>query len=293
MRVSLKKYEAVSVTAESGSLTRAAQILGYTQSGISHMITSLEEELGVQLLTRKRGGAVLTAEGEQLMPLIDQMLGLHREVERLAGEMAKGGQVRIGAFTSVAVNWLPGILRMFREKYPEVRVVMLNGDYSDVNHWLLSGEIDIGFIALPGPAGCECIPLAEDPLSVVVPLGHRFCQMERVPIEEAAKEPIISLLQASSHDVHRALDSAGVRPEIRYTTKDDYAIIAMVREGLGVSIMPELLLKGQVSGVEVRRLSPPAYRTIALAVAADRKRVPAVRSFTECVTQWLQTNGTR
>jgi len=291
--MSLKKFEAAEAACRLGSLKKAAAELGYTQSGISHMISGLEQELGVTLLTRSKGGAGLTQEGVRLMPMIREMLAGYREILETASELSRGGVVKIGAFTSVAVNWLPGIIRMYREKHPEFRINMMNGDYNDVNIWLNSGEIDLGFIALPGPEGCRCVPLAEDPLSVVLPAGHRLCGMDPVPIGEVAKEPLISLLQASSQDVHRALDRAGVRPEIRYTTKDDYAIIAMVREGLGVSIMPELLLKGQMTGVAVRRLSPPAFRTIALAVPEGKEKPPAVRCFEECVIQWLSGQGLR
>ncbi|MBR4744026.1 MAG: LysR family transcriptional regulator [Oscillospiraceae bacterium] len=291
--MSLKKFEAAEAACRLGSLKKAAAELGYTQSGISHMISGLEQELGVTLLTRSKGGAGLTQEGARLMPMIREMLAGYREILGTASELSRGGVVKIGAFTSVAVNWLPGIIRMYREKHPEFRINMMNGDYNDVNIWLNNGEIDLGFIALPGPEGCRCVPLAEDPLSVVLPAGHRLCGMDPVPIGEVAKEPLISLLQASSQDVHRALDRAGVRPEIRYTTKDDYAIIAMVREGLGVSIMPELLLKGQMTGVAVRRLSPPAFRTIALAVPEGKEKPPAVRCFEECVIQWLSGQGLR
>ena len=291
--MSLKKFEAAEAVCRLGSLKKAAEELGYTQSGISHMISGLEQELGVSLLTRSKGGAVLTQEGARLMPMIRDMLTGYREILETASELSRGGVVKIGAFTSVAVNWLPGIIRMYREKHPEFRINMMNGDYNDVNIWLNSGEIDLGFIALPGPEGCRSIPLAEDPLSVVLPAGHRLCGMDPVPIGEVAKEPLISLLQASSQDVHRALDRAGVRPEIRYTTKDDYAIIAMVREGLGVSIMPELLLKGQMTGVAVRRLAPPAFRTIALAVPEGKEKTPAVRCFEECVIQWVSGQGLR
>ena len=291
--MSLKKFEAAEAACRLGSLKKAAAELGYTQSGISHMISGLEQELGVTLLTRSKGGAGLTQEGARLMPMIREMLAGYREILETASELSRGGVVKIGAFTSVAVNWLPGIIRMYREKHPEFRINMMNGDYNDVNIWLNNGEIDLGFIALPGPEGCRCVPLAEDPLSVVLPAGHRLCGMDPVPIGEVAKEPLISLLQASSQDVHRALDRAGVRPEIRYTTKDDYAIIAMVREGLGVSIMPELLLKGQMTGVAVRRLSPPAFRTIALAVPEGKEKPPAVRCFEECVIQWLSGQGLR
>ena len=285
--MSLKKFEAAETAYRLGSLKKAAEELGYTQSGISHMISGIEQEMGVQLLTRSKGGVNLTQEGERIMPLIRDMLKRYHEIMQTAAELSRGGVVKIGAFTSVAVNWLPGIIRMYRERHPEYRINMMNGDYNDVNVWLRDGEIDLGFIALPGPEGCRCVALAEDPLSVVLPAGHPLCEMDPVPIEAVAKEPLISLLQTSSQDVHRALDRAGVRPEIRYTTKDDYAIIAMVREGLGVSIMPELLLKGQMTGVAVRRLSPPAFRTIALAVPEGKEKTPAVRCFEECVTEWI------
>ncbi len=291
--MSLKKYEAVETAYRLGSLKKAADELGYTQSGISHMISSLEEELSVVLLSRSRGGVMLTPDGERLMPMIREMVAQHRQIVQTAGDLSRGGVVKIGAFTSVAVNWLPGIIRLYRERHPEYRINMMNGDYNDVDMWLRNGQIDLGFIALPGPEGCRCVPLAEDPLSVILPLGHTLCSKNPVPIEEVAKEPLISLLQTSSQDVHRALDRAGVRPEIRYTTKDDYAIIAMVREGLGISIMPELLLKGQMTGVAVRRLSPPAFRTIALAVPEKRGMEPSVRCFEDCVTEWLSENGLR
>ena len=287
----MKKYEAAEAAYRLGSLKKAAEELGYTQSGISHMISGLEQEMGILLMNRRKGGVTLTQEGERIMPMIRDMLVQYREILQTASELSRGGVVKIGAFTSVAVNWLPGIIRLYRERHPEYRIHMMNGDYNDVNVWLREGEIDLGFIALPGPEGCRSVPLAEDPLSVVLPLGHPLCSMDTVPIGEVAKEPLISLLQASSQDVHRALDRAGVRPEIRYTTKDDYAIIAMVREGLGVSIMPELLLKGQMTGVAVRRLAPPAFRTIALAVPVGKEKNPAVRCFEECVMNWITEHG--
>ncbi len=289
--MSLKKYEAAEAAYRLGSLKKAAEELGYTQSGVSHMITGLEDELGITLLARKKGGVSLTQEGETIMPMIRDMLEKHREIIQATADLSRGGVVKIGAFTSVAVNWLPGIIRLYRERHPEYRIHLMNGDYNDVNLWLRDGEIDLGFIALPGPEGCRCVPLAEDPLSVILPLGHPLCSQDPVPIEEVAKEPLISLLQTSAQDVHRALDRAGVRPEIRYTTKDDYAIIAMVREGLGVSIMPELLLKGQMTGVAVRRLSPPAFRTIALAVPGEKEMAPAGRCFEQCVTEWIKEHG--
>lgn len=290
--MSLKKYEAFVKTVELGSLTKAADALGYTQSGMSHILNSLESEFGFTILLRGRSGVKLTAAGEQILPKITEILEKKSELDELAAHIAGDavGAVRVGAFTSVAVNWLPGIIKEYQKTHPAVELKMYNGDYHDVEKWLDDGDIDVGFIAMPGHEGIKCTPLKEDPLVLILPKGHPLEKYDVVPIELAAREPIISLLQSSAQDVHRALDNTGVKPDIKYTTKDDYAIIAMVRAGLGISIMPELLLKGNDSGIVTRRLSPEASRTIALGCPETRNNIPAVESFSECVVKWVKEN---
>lgn len=285
--MSLKKYEAFAKTVELQSLTKAADALGYTQSGMSHMLSSLEAELGFPVLLRSRSGVRLTAAGELLLPKIREILEQKRQIDALAASIARNdtGVVRVGAFTSVAVNWLPGILKEYAKTYPSVEIRMFNGDYHDVEQWLERGEIDVGFLALPGPAGVNCVPLKEDRLSVILPADHPLAAYAEIPVELAAKEPIISLLETSSQDVRRALGSS--KPDVRYVTKDDYAIIAMVRAGLGISIMPELLLKRNDADVAVRPLVPAASRTIAIGCAPNANANPAVESFLQCVTKWV------
>lgn len=291
--MSIKKYEAFVKTVELGGLTKAAQALGYTQSSMSHILNNLEGELGVTLLHRSRGGIKLTAAGERLLPKMQEILQKKRELMDLAASLNgdSRGAVRVGAFTSVSVNWLPGILKTFRQTHPGVEIQMLSGDYHDIEQWLIRGEIDVGFIALPGPEGITTIPLKEDPLVVILPKDHPLADYDEVPINLAAREPIISLLAASSQDVRRALGSAGIKPNIQYVTKDDYAIIAMVQAGLGISIMPQLLLTHNTGSVAVKHLTPAASRTIALALPQNDARTDAVESFLQCVIQWVRENA--
>lgn len=291
--MSIKKYEAFVKTVELGGLTKAAQALGYTQSSMSHILTNLETELGVTLLYRSRSGIKLTAAGERLLPKMQEILEKKQELMDLAASLNGSGHgcVRIGAFTSVSVNWLPGILKAFRADFPGVEIKMLSGDYHDIEQWLIRGEIDVGFIAMPGPEGITCIPLKEDPLVVILPKGHPLADYDEVPIDLAAKEPIISLLAASSQDVRRALGNAGIKPNIQYVTKDDYAIIAMVQAGLGISIMPQLLLKPTAGDVVIKHLTPAASRTIALAMPQTENRPDAADSFARCVIRWVSENA--
>lgn len=287
--MNLGKYEALTAVVEQGSLTRAAQQLGCTQSAVSHSIDSLEKELGFPLLKRGRAGVQLTAEGERLLPAVRTLLSSAEQLNQTAASIRglDSGTVRIGAFTSVAVHWLPGVLKEFQADYPKVEFKLLNGDYHDVEQWLSDGSIDIGFVNLPCSLDCECIALMEDRLLAILPENSRFASYPRFPLVECETEPFISLLESSDHDARRALEAAGVQPNVRFYTKDDYAIIAMVEQGLGMSIMPELLLKGRHDRLLTLPLVPEAKRTIGIAIAAGRKAGPATRRFADAVVRYV------
>lgn len=287
--MSLGKYQALAAVVELGSLTKAARQLGCTQSAVSHSIDSLEKELGFSLLKRGHAGVKLTAEGERIFPAVRNVLNSNEQLNQLAASIRglDSGTVRIGAFTSVAVHWLPGVLKEFQTDYPKVDFRLFNGDYHDVEQWLSDGSIDIGFVNVPCGLDCECIPLMEDRLLAILPLGSRFASYPRFPLVECETEPFISLLESSDHDARRALEAAGVQPNVRFYTKDDYAIIAMVEQGLGMSIMPELLLKGRHDRLLTLPLVPEAKRTIGIAIAAGEKAGPATRRFADYVVRYV------
>ena len=273
--MSLKKYEAFVRTVELGSLTRAAEAMGSTQSRISHVLSTLEEEYGFVLLRRNRSGIRLTEAGAMVLPKMQEILQKDRELTELIGDIrsADAGTVRLGAFTSVAVHWLPGMIRTFQSAHPKAELKMFNGDYHDMEQWLREGEVDLGFVTLPAPEGMRTIPLTQDPLVAI--------------IQGLGEDPFISLLQSSAHDIHRALDNAGVRPNIKFTTKDDYAILAMVEQGLGISIVPQLLIQGRTQNLAVRPLKPRASRTIALAIP-EGKPLPVVEAFAQTAVAWVK-----
>ena len=198
------------------------------------------------------------------------------------------GTVRIGAFTSVAVHWLPGVIKEFQHDYPNVDLKLLNGDYYDVERWIDEGSVDLGFVNVPTKIKCECIPLMEDRLLAILPHGHKFESYPKFPLVECETEAFITLLEESNHDANRALAAAGIKPNIRFSTKDDYAIIAMVEKGLGISIMPELLLTGRHDDVVVKELVPPSKRVIGLAITETSRNSPATRKFADYTVDWVR-----
>lgn len=287
------KFEVFIKVAELGSLTRAAEALGCTQSNVTHVINSLEDEFGFPLFARGRGGAKLTPDGQRVLPAVRAVVS---STERLNQTVASvrgldAGIVRIGAFTSVAVHWLPGMIKAFSKDYPNIEFGLSNGDYHDVEQWLSEGSVDLGFVTLPTSLDCRCIPLLEDRLLLVVPKGHRLAGRTACPLSELEGESFISLLENSDQDMRKVLAQAGVHPNVRYVTKDDYAIIAMVENGLGISIMPELLLDRRTADVSVVELETKPTRTIALAIPEVSMEGPCASRFAEYVQQWVASQN--
>ena len=141
--MSLKKYEAFVRTVELGSLTKAAQSLGSTQSRISHILNDLEEEYGFRLMHRSRGGIELTEAGRLLLPKMQAIVQKEQALADCVAEIrnADAGTVRLGVFTSVAVHWLPGMIRAFQTAHPRAQLEMRSGDYHDVEQWLREGSV--------------------------------------------------------------------------------------------------------------------------------------------------------
>ena len=288
--MSISKYETLAKVCELGSLTKAAEALGCTQSAVSHTINSLEEQFGFAILTRSRAGVRLTDDGERIMPSVRGMLNYYEQLNQTVSAI-RGldfGTVRIGAFTSVAVHWLPGVIKEFQRDYPNVDIKLLNGDYHDVEKWLTEGSVDLGFVNLPTKLNCECIALMEDRLLAILPPDHKFASYPKFPLVECETEAFITLLETSNHDANKALSAAGIKPNIKFSTKDDYAIIAMVEQGLGISIMPELLLRGRHDNVAVKELVPPSKRTIGLAIGETSSQSPATRKFADYIIKWVK-----
>ena len=287
--MNISKYETLLKIVETGSLTKAAEALGCTQSAVSHTLNNLEEEFGFAVLTRSRAGAKLTDNGQRIMPAIRNMLNYEEQLWQTVSHIrgVQTGTVRIGAFTSVAVHWLPGVIKKFQQDYPNVDIKLLTGDYYDVEEWINAGLVDLGFVTLPNQLDCECITLMEDKLLAILPNDHKFASYPKFPLVECETEAFITLLETSNHDARRALDAAGIKPNIKFSTKDDYAIIAMVEQGLGISIMPELLLKGRHDDLKIKELVPPSNRTIGLAIPETSKQSPATQKFADYIVKWV------
>ncbi len=279
----LLKYLAFVKTAEEGSFTRAAQTLNYAQSSVSKMVADLEREWGMTLLERSKNGVRLTSAGEQIMPFLRKVINDHQELEGQICRMngIETGIVRIGTFASVAINWLPNIFAVLQKDYPGIEYEMLLGDYGEVERWIDEGRVDCGFLRLPTLAKFDTVLLKQDAYKVVLPMGHPLAEKEAVAAQDLNGLPFLLLEHGGKTEVSDLLERAHVQPNIRFTTWEDFAIMAMVEKGMGVSILPELILRRIPYKIEIRPLQEPYYRSIGLAMKNAEHLMPAVQKFIE------------
>ena len=277
----LLKYLAFVKTVEKGSFTRAAQELDYAQSSVSKMVADLEKEWGMTLLERSKSGVCLTSAGEQVMPFLRRVLNDHRELEGKICQMngIETGIVRIGTFSSVAIHWLPNLFARLQRDYPGIKYEMLLGDYDEVEHWIDEGRVDCGFLRLPTLPRFDTVLLKQDEYKVVLPAGHALARQESVAIEALNGQPFLLLEHGGKTEVSDLLERYQVHPNIRFTTWEDFAIMAMVEKGLGVGILPDMILRRVPYKIEIRPLEKPYYRPIGLAMKEKSHLTPAVRKF--------------
>ena len=283
MEMNIQKYKAFIKTVEYGSFSQAAIRLSYSQSGISRMIADLEKEWGVTLLERGRGGIRLTSDGTKLLPFMKKVCeefdSLQQQVDELNG--LQSGLIRIGTFSSVATHWLPPVLKRFQHDYPNIDFELLMGDYSEIEEWILDGRVDFGFLPLPVSDKLTTIVMDEDPLLAVIPKDNPYANQISFPVEALCDYPFILLEKGEKGDVTYIFEENKINPQIRFTTLDDYAIMSMVENGLGISILPGLILKRNPYDIAVKELSKPAKRTIVLAMRDPNAASLAVRKFIE------------
>lgn len=262
----MNRYIALQKIIEMGSFTKAAEALGYTQSSISQMIASLENELAVKLLIRSRTGVKLTIEGAELYPFIERSIAGYRAMQEKVNEM-KGletGIIRVGTISSVTCHWMPQLIKGFQKQYPHVQFLFHQGDYDLIPEWIKTGEVDFGFTTPPAAPELNTIPVKDGEMLAVLPKNHPLSNRKSVSIEELTKEPFILLEEGHYSEPMNAFREAGLEPNIKYTIHDDYAIMTMVEAGLGVSILAELMLRRTNFDIVCLPVEPPVCRSLAI-----------------------------
>lgn len=267
------KYHIFCRVVDLGSFTKAADELGYTQSAVSQIVRSLESDLGTVLLERRRDGIRLTSDGMQYLPFLRSLSGAELALQEKQKEMdgLENSTILIDTFTSVSRNILPPLMSAFREMYPGIHFVLRQGDYASIRDDLRASRVDLGFIS-PGSddpeafADLQMQKLYDDEMVAVLPPDHPLASSETVSLKDLSRETFILLDEGIEYNT--ALEGfrrAGLVPNLGYEVYDDYTIMAMIRQSLGVSLLFRRVVRGFSEGVVIRDLDKPLTRPVYLA----------------------------
>ena len=265
--------------ADLGSFTKASEVVGYTQSGLTHMMDALEREVGFPLLQRSHNGIRLSEQGRQLMPAIREFLQANANLENQIRSIAerRSEVIRVAAYASIAMHWLPEIIQRFRDTHPEVTVDIQMGSVEEVYRWVREDRVDMCFASRQEGVSLEWTHLRDDPLLVILPPDYDLQGREQLDIHALQGMDFLMPSLGFHLDIMRALGS--VEPNIRKTQVSDSVIISMVEHGLGVSVLSELVLKGRRDNVVAVPMDPPAARELGIAVRSKKELRPIARRF--------------
>ena len=277
----MNQYLALLRVLECNSFSDAARVMGYTQSAVSQMIKALEEELGVTLLLRSRTGVTLTREGELLLPYIRDVANAHRMLSEQAANFhgLQSGTIRIGTFTSVSSRLLPPVMKAFKEAHPNLRFELHQGVYSEIEEWVRTGVVDFGFTDASRVTPFVCEPVFRDTMLAVLPEGHPLGESIFVQVGQLKQEPFILLDEGRGGGIVHDMVAAHPEIDVQYHVADDYSILTMVENRLGIAILPELVLKNTNHRVIARQLQPQLRRTLGVIYPKREGLSTAARAF--------------
>lgn len=284
----MDRYIALLKVVEVGSFTKAAELLGYTQPALSQMIASLEKELSLKLLSRSRYGVALTPEGERLYPSIQSAVLQYKAMRRQADEICglKSGIIRIGTVSSISCHWLPEIILSFWQEHPNIQIVLHQGDYTSICEWVRTGEVDFGFVNPNAVKGLETIVLKSGNFCAVLPKKHTLAKKKSLVLEDFINEPFLLLEEGAYSEPLEAFRAVGIEPNIKLRVHDDYSILSMVEQDLGVSILTELVLRKINYDITVLPIAPPIIRMMGIVIKDKRKLPLASKEFIRHLSEY-------
>lgn len=265
---------------ELGNLSAAAEALGYTASGMSRMMASLEAELGFPLLVRSKSGVAPTPDCERLLPAFAEMAAAGRALDETAAYIrgAELGTVRVGTAYPQFYRTLAGILTDFGQLHPQVNVELTLANSTPLARQLDAREIDIALISRR-EGSFDWEPLFEDEHVALVSAKHPLAHAAALSLARFAEDDFIEVYPGQESDNSRLLARHGIQPRTRFTVIDTQAAHELVAANLGITLMNRLYAQDLNGRVRILSLDPPASVEIGIALAPEAIRPPAVQAF--------------
>ena len=285
-----KKYEALLASINMGSFTKAAEVLGCTQSGLTHMMNGLEQEFGFQLLIRGHHGVKPTPNCSRILPYIQKLVeantALDVEIKRV--NTMKDSVIRIGSYTSIIMHWLSDAVKKFNTDYPDITVEIKDGGADEIYGWVMDGTVDIGFLSRQEEYKTEWIPLKKDPPLAIMPPDDSHTA-KQIPLTDFNGKKFLMPSYGLNKDIYRVFKKYGITPDISNSHMNYVVILSMVERGLGMSILSELLLKGRNDNIKIMDTKPKMYRELGIAIQSHKYATNTVKKFIEYTKETVES----
>ncbi len=288
--MNISKFKALLTAVDTGSFSATAAKLGYTQSGLTHMMNALERELGISILERGYYGVKLTAGGERIVPKIRRLVMCEEELLSEIELVRSYGEsvIRIGAFSSMASTWLPPIVERFNAEFPSVTVNIQTGTVAELYGGLEEGRFDICYGSKNPKYDFRWTPLATDKFYAILPADYPIGEEKYFPLSAFNGTKFLMPGLGFDDDISAVFRENGVRPFITPTYVDDPAILSMVEHSLGVSMLSELIMKNRRENVKVVPIAPEASRLLALATKQDAPLSQAIKRLIAITKEYVK-----
>lgn len=288
------KYRVLTKVVEEKSITRAAEDLNYTQSGVSHIIKSIEKDLGFKILFRNNTDVSLTPEGKAIYGTVKSIADEEERLFQYAGAVnsLQMGHISVGTCCSISALWLPEIIKGFLSLYPKIEFYVRDGDYDETEEMLEKNVLDCAFLPKPNSASILHMHLHDDPYYAVVPDGHPWGKLRQVSAADFHGESFIVPCEGLNYSIGRWFRENKIRPVINIRARDDLGTLAFVKAGLGVTILSEMYLKSAgskaVDGLKTVRLQGGMARDVGIALHKGRELSPALHTFCSYIEAWAE-----
>lgn len=290
----IRKLELLSDIAETGSLTESGNRLGYTQSGVSHTIKKLEEEFGFSLLHRTNKGVALTSDAQQLLHDIRSLITRYKCLEETINSITglQTGSLVIGTYSSIAIQWLPRIIPVFQNRYPGISLQIREGGTEELEKCVVDGTVDFAFLSSNPYQKFDFMWLAEDEMYAILPKDFPLKDRKSgtFPLKSFQELPFIASEAGVDYDIADTLAAGGVTPPVRFCCKDDHSIIAMTAHGLGVTMLPSLIVSGYENQILTLPLEPYASRQLGIGMLSKNDLSASAKAFISCTKEILATD---
>lgn len=278
----LLKMKLFALTAETQNISKTAELSGYTQSGVSHTLKRLEEEVGLTLFSRDRYGVHLTAVGAEFLTYVKNVLSEMEKLDQFVYDLHgyEVGSLTIGTYSSICSHWLPKILSSFQPDHPFIKIHIREGGIKEIESWIKHKDVDFALCSHQKNSPYEFISLQMDPFMAILPSNFEYnIAATDFPVNLFSQHSSIMPDPDVDSDIHLQLKSNHVSPKISFSAKDNQSILAMVEQGLGISLVPKLSLYSTKRDLRVLPTVPLLQRNLGVSLLSQNELSPIAKKF--------------